>query len=67
MNAMFKHAHVGVHHHEHHYISHMIHNEHFWAGIGITLLVGVIVALAIYAGRMEVLPPISFPAYGYGY
>ncbi|MFC1467837.1 hypothetical protein ACFLQY_04010 [Verrucomicrobiota bacterium] len=62
MNALFRHARAGTHH-QHHYISHLIHDERFWAGVGITLLIGAIIVLAIYAAHMEAPPTTFFPYY----
>ena len=68
MNAMFKHEHAGVHH-QHHYVSHLIHNSHFWIGVGITLLVGMLAALVFYAvnSGASIGPTyMPFGPYGYG-
>lgn len=62
MNGMFKHAHADSHH-EHHYISHLVHDERFWVGLGITLLFGLVVWLSIFAAKTTVPPTTFFPYY----
>jgi hypothetical protein len=46
-------------------VSHMVHDERFWAVIGALILLGFLMTLAIFAAKSGDQPPIVTPGYPY--